>query len=84
MFNVQWWGKLMIQLKSIAGADFLEKKFAVLVEPDVAGKVTNDSELNAAIAQSGGAIVCEFDKDFKLGPRIHLTPREFANTWIGD
>lgn len=74
----------MIHLKSIEGTDFLEKRFAILVEPNVAGIVNSDAELNEAIKQNGGAVLCEFGKDYRLGDRKRLTPEEFAGIWMGD
>lgn len=75
----------MIHLKTISGDDFLEKRFALLLEPDLANRVDDDAKLNEAIRQHGGAVICEFGKDYRLSSeRKRLTPEEFASIWIGD
>jgi len=76
----------MIHLKS-KDTHHRDIRLAILVEPDLEGKVHNDTELYAAIRERGFAriVPCDYSKpDMPYGMAQQLLPGTFEEQWKGD
>ena len=73
----------MIHLKSIEGV-FPERKFALLLIPDLSGEVHNNKELYQRIFPREKVTIAHLPLTGKPGPVEEIDSQEFIKTWEGD
>lgn len=61
----------------------MDKKLAVLIQPDLRGRVHNNEELESAIMKSTGPILIATGL-FGSNEPIEISKEEFLSTWQGD
>lgn len=62
-------------------------RFAILLQPDLTGLVSNDEELYAEIREAGTAVILQLEdgNPFELEQKpVTLSAAEFQEQWRGD